>query len=386
MRITHITLKNWRNFKLVDIDVQKRMFVVGPNASGKSNLLDALRFLRDAARVGGGFQQAVESRGGIGRVRCLAARNFNHGRVHIAITLGDEETTNQWRYALDFRAESRGQHRPVVAEERVFHLGNELLVRPDADDRDDEERLTQTALEQVNANSRFRPIADFLTSVRYLHIVPQVVRDPERSGEGTEDPYGGDLLLRMARTPEATRTMRLRSLNKALQVAVPQLDGMELVRDNDGKPHLQARYQHWRVQGARQDERDFSDGTLRLIGLLWAFLEGGKSAGPLLLEEPELSLHASVVRQLPTILSRVQRKGGPQVFLTTPHAAEILANEGIGLDEVVVLFPGSEGTIAQLAADVGNVRELVDTGMNLEEILRPLTEPGAVNDLARLAN
>lgn len=383
MQITHITLKNWRNFKLVDIDVQKRMFVVGPNASGKSNLLDAVRFLRDIARVGGGFQQAVATRGGIGRVRCLAARNYNHGRVHLAITLGNDETTDQWRYTLDFRAESRGLRRPIVAEEWVFQNGHEVLTRPDVDDGVDEERLTQTALEQVNANSAFRVIADFLTSVRYLHVVPQVVRDPERSGSGAEDPYGGDLLLRIARTPEKTRAMRLARLNKALQVAVPQLDAMELVPDVDGKPHLEARYRHWRMQGARQDERDFSDGTLRLIGLLWALLEGGKGAGPLLLEEPELSLHSSVVRQLPTILSRVQRAGGPQVLLTT-HAAELLGDEGIGLDEAVVLFPGEEGTTAQLASSIGDVAELIDTGMNLDEILRPMTEPGTVNDLARL--
>lgn len=384
MQITHLTLKNWRNFKLVDIDVQKRMFVVGPNASGKSNLLDALRFLRDIARVGGGFQQAVESRGGLGRVRCLAARNFNHGRVHLAVTLGDDEMPDQWRYVLDFRAEPKGRHRPIVAEERVFFEGRELLARPDADDVADGERLTQTALEQVNANSQFRAVSDFLTSVRYLHIVPQVVRDPERTVEGIEDPFGGDLLLRMARTPDATRTKRLSRLNRALQVAVPQLDAMELVRDIDGKPHLQGRYLHWRLQGARQDERDFSDGTLRLIGLLWALLESGKAAGPLLLEEPELSLHSSVVRQLPTILSRVQRTGGPQVLLTT-HAAELLGDEGIGLDEAVVLFPGEEGTIAMLAATIDDVSELIDTGMNLDEILRPMTEPGTVNDLSRLA-
>ena len=379
MHITHITLKNWRNFKFVDIDVKKRMFIVGPNASGKSNLLDAVRFLRDVAKVGGGFQQAVATRGGIGRVRCLAARNFNHGRVHLAVTLGDDETPDQWRYALDFRAESRGLRRPIVAEERVFMKGETLLTRPDRDDRADEERLTQTSLEQVNANSQFREIADFCTSVRYLHIVPQVVR----SGEGANDPYGGDLLLRMARTPEKTREARLTRLNRALQVAVPQLDAMELIRDVDGKPHLEARYQHWRIQGARQDERDFSDGTLRLIGLLWALLEGGKTAGPLLLEEPELSLHSSVVRQLPTILSRVQRTGGPQVLLTT-HAAEVLGDEGIGLDEAVVLFPGEEGTTARLASTIDDVAELIDTGMNLDEILRPMTEPGGVNDLARL--
>ncbi|HEV8652922.1 MAG TPA: AAA family ATPase [Actinomycetes bacterium] len=382
MRITYLTLKNWRNFRSVDVDVQERLFIVGPNASGKSNLLDALRFLRDIARVGGGLQEAVTTRGGIPRVRSLAARNFNHGRVQVAISLGTSKEPEEWSYLLDFTAEQRGQHRPVVTQELVRHRGVTVLSRPDDEDRQDEERLTQTALEQVNANREFREVADFLESIRYLHLVPQVVREPDRAGDRTEDPYGGDFLLRVARTPDATRRRRLRRLNDALRLAVPQLDQLELVRDPGGKPHLQARYQHWRVQGARQDERDFSDGTLRLIGLLWSLLEGGKSAGPLLLEEPELSLHASVIRQLPTILSRMQRTGGPQVLLST-HAGEILADEGLGLDETLVLFPGPEGTTALLASEIRDVKEFIDTGMNLEEILRPLTEPQDVNDLPR---
>ncbi|MGH2733704.1 MAG: AAA family ATPase [Actinomycetota bacterium] len=384
MHISHLTLKNWRNFRLVDVDIASRLFIVGPNASGKSNLLDALRFLRDIARVGGGFQQAVSTRGGIQRVRCLAARNFNHGRVQVAVTLGDGDTPDVWTYSLNFTRERRGLHRPIVTEERVSRRGEVILHRPDQDDKKDEDRLTQTALEQVNANRDFRDVADFLSSVRYLHIVPQVVRDPERAGEKAEDPYGGDFLPRIARTPEKTRNQRLKKLNEALRIAVPQLDNLELVRDADGTPHLQARYKHWRSQGAHQDERDFSDGTLRLIGLLWALLESGKAAGPLLLEEPELSLHASVVRQLPTILSRVRRTTGRQVLLST-HAAEVLADEGLALDETVVLIPGEEGTTAKLAAEVRAVHELIGTGMNLDEVLRPVTEPSGINDLARAA-
>ena len=59
MRLTHVTIKNWRNFKQADFDLQDRMLVIGPNASGKSNLLDALRFLGQIASAGGGFQNAV---------------------------------------------------------------------------------------------------------------------------------------------------------------------------------------------------------------------------------------------------------------------------------------------------------------------------------------
>ena len=64
MRFTRLKLENWRNFLTVDVQLQRRVFLVGPNASGKSNVLDALRFLRDIADPqGGGFLAAVTKRG-----------------------------------------------------------------------------------------------------------------------------------------------------------------------------------------------------------------------------------------------------------------------------------------------------------------------------------
>lgn len=65
MFITHLKLKNWRNFRDVDVDFQDITYLMGPNASGKSNFLDVFRFLRDIANPqGGGLQQALNSRGG----------------------------------------------------------------------------------------------------------------------------------------------------------------------------------------------------------------------------------------------------------------------------------------------------------------------------------
>jgi len=71
MRFSKLHLENWRNFTRVDISLQQRMFLIGPNASGKSNLLDVFRFLRDLVRVGGGLEKAVADRGGISHIRSL---------------------------------------------------------------------------------------------------------------------------------------------------------------------------------------------------------------------------------------------------------------------------------------------------------------------------
>ena len=369
MRITHLRLANWRNFRSADLSLRDRVFIVGPNASGKSNLLDAIRFLRDVASSG--FGRAVHSRGGLTRVRCLAARNYNRGHVTLAVGIGDDDHPEMWRYELTFKSEGRGQRRPIIQKEQVIANGEVILERPDERDLNDPELLIQTHLEQVTANKEFRDIAGFLASVRYLHLVPQFVRQPERVATVDNDPFGTDFLIQLAKTNNRTRDKRLKTINKSLQIAVPQLDRLELIQDEIGKWHLQGRYDHWRPHPAFQDERDFSDGTLRLIGLLWALQE---KKGPVLLEEPELSLHTEVVRWIPPLVFSAQRESKSQVILTT-HSPEMLGEEGIDPGEVVLLQPGPDGTIATTADLNDQVNKVVKMGLPIRDAIIPLSQP-----------
>ena len=367
LRFTRIQLENWRNFVRIETELQRRVLLVGPNASGKSNFLDVFRFLHDIVAVGGGLEEAARKRFGLSKLRSLAARNPSD--VVIEVDLASIDTTATWAYEL--RLTQDKQHRPAIKRERVAKNGADLFVRPDATDRSDPERLTQTYLQQVNVNREFRAIADFFGTIRYLHIVPQLVREPDRSVGRRNDPYGGDFLERVAATPERTLRMRLRRISRALHVAVPQLKELELSRDSRGTPHVRGRYEHWRPQGAWQTEEQFSDGTLRLLGLLWAVLDGH---GPLLLEEPELSLHPDVVRHVPQMLARMQRQTGRQIILST-HSTDMLTDEGIGLDEVLLLIPGAEGTDVRPAQAFGEVKALLDGGATLADAVIPITRP-----------
>jgi predicted ATPase len=373
-QITRIALRNWRNFRDADVAMQRRAFLIGPNASGKSNFLDSLRFLHHIVAVGGGFQEAVNYRHGVSSLRCLAARRYSD--IEIDVHLADQRSGTKWRYELSFSQDNR--QRPVLKREIVVVDGKTVMVRPDDQDHVDEERLTQTYLEQVNANRDFREIAEFFGSIRYLHLVPQLVREPDRSIGRTGDPYGGDFLEQIGLTNERTRKARLARIRDALRVAVPQLSELEWVRDDRGAPHLRGRYEHWRPQGAWQTEDEFSDGTLRLLGLLWATLDGG---GPLLLEEPELSLHPDVVRTIPQMFDRVQRRTGRQIIVST-HSQDLLADEGIGLDEVILLEPGPEGTSLRSAAALADVEILMKGGVSLGEAVLPRTRPKDVQQLS----
>ena len=102
MIISKIELFNWKNFHRCEVGVQERCFVVGANAAGKSNFIDALRFLRDVAKQGGGLQTAVRVRGGITKIRCLAAREQSN--VKLAIELSESDSRELcWHYELNLR-------------------------------------------------------------------------------------------------------------------------------------------------------------------------------------------------------------------------------------------------------------------------------------------
>lgn len=369
MNFKHLRLENWRNFSKVDTALQRRAFLVGPNASGKSNLLDALRFLRDVADVQGGFQQALHTRGGVSQIRSLHARRYPNVAVEVEVEL---ESDSLWTYRLEFSQDNN--RRPVVKREVVLLNGKVLLERPDTEDKQDVNRLSQTHLEQVNANKAFRVLAEFFAQVRYLHLVPQLVREPDRSIGKERDPFGGDFLEQLAklqRTRKTTFDSRLKRIQQALKVAVPQLKELTLDRDERGVPHLKGLYEHWRPKAGWQNEDQLSDGTLRLMGLLWGLLDG---SAPLLLEEPELSLHTEVVRHIPQMMLRLGRKSGRQIIIST-HSAELLSDEGIDPGEVLLLAPGKEGTNIITAESDAQISLLLEGGLTMAEAVLPRTAP-----------
>ncbi len=376
MNISQIDLFSWKNFRKVNVSIPERVFLVGPNASGKSNFLDALRFLRDLAIPGGGLQKAVEERGGVSKIRCLAARQDPD--VGITVTLSNSGS-HTWKYEIKFNQETRGYRRPILVREAVYSGDSLILERPDREDQSDRERLTQTALEQINQNAQFREIAQFFEKISYLHLVPQIIRGSRDWAALSKraEAYGYNFLDRMAKTPEKTRQARLRRILKALQVAVPQLESLSLKNDEHGMPHLVGSYTHWRQKPAKQNEESFSDGTLRLIGLLWSLQEG---EGPLLLEEPELSLHSGVVRRLPGLIHRIQREKKRQVFIST-HSFELLSDEGIGGDEILMLIPGQEGTQIRSAASHPEIRAVLEAGLTAADAVLPHTEPENIQQL-----
>ena len=383
MLISRIRLKNWRNFKKVEVSLRERVYIIGPNASGKSNFLDVIRFLRDVANPkGGGLQKAVQDRGGITKLRCLLARK--DPEISIEIELSERiDSDADWLYTLAFRNEGKGKQRLLVSKEKVINLQTDttLFTRPNSKDKLDVDRLTQTHLEQINTNKEFRQVAEFFSNVTYLHLVPQLLKYAEQFGgyRIENDPFGQAFLERIAKTTEKTQNSRLSKINDVLKICVPNMRNLRFKRDDvTGTPHLEALYEHWRPDAGWQREDQFSDGTLRLLGIMWTLLEGDSL---LLLEEPELSLNEDIVRQIHKLIWKMQRlaKYRRQVFITT-HSEALLQDASIDPHEVVRLEPTKDGTLAHETSDEDAA--LVAAGYTVADVLLPKTNPSQIKQLS----
>ena len=178
---------------------------------------------------------------------------------------------------MAFKAEGKGAQRVLISKEEVWRGKVCLLQRPNDDDKKDIARLTQTHLEQIQTNQEFRTIVEFFSAINYLHLVPQLLKFSDEIGGRRleDDPFGQGFLERIAKSTPKVRDSRLKKIRDALQKAVPQFAELEFEKEeSSGRPHLKARYKHHRPHAGWQREDQFSDGTLRLIGLLWSLLEG----------------------------------------------------------------------------------------------------------------
>ena len=364
MIIKRLIAQNWRNFQHIDVQLSERQFIVGPPASGKSNLLDIFRCLREIAAAAGGFQNAIAARGGTAQLRCFTAQPDAAIalELHLAPNAAAPAT---WRYAIGF-----GQVPPTLTHEQVWQGDKLLLARPTAEDEKTPERLTRSVLES-NSEAPYSELTHFFQAITELQLSPKLPHFPDGIQQDTAannaNGQGVNALLeRIASADEETRRARLKTIEVGLTLAVPQFAQLAFIRDAvTGHPHLQARYSHWPPQAGWQREDRFSDGTLRLIGLLWALLE---SDSVLLLEEPEHSLNPEIVSQFAPIFWGMQARKEQQVLIST-QSDVMLAEPGIDSTEVLMLTPTETGTTAKLAADIEDVQVLLNAGLTAGEVV-----------------
>lgn len=318
MKLAHVELWNWRNFAHVEFDLSTRLFVVGPNASGKSNLLDALRFVSDVARTG--LRGAAERRGGM-----QALSNGANG-------------TGPARLAFSFEA---------GPERRTYELDLSTDLAADAGSQD---------------------IRDYFTGIHSIH--PNPVRMLEH---GPYDECGTGFTRHAASLPNTVLERAIARIRPVLAAIVPEVPCLSHVRigANDDivfyndDPGARGAFTHMR----------FSEGTLRLLGILFELATLPKNASLVLIETPELHMQASVVRSMPDFFAAVAADSGVQMVFTT-HSPELLVNELIRPDQVLLLEPGASGSTGTPLSESTDprIRASIEGGFPMSEVFQSMNQ------------
>ena len=129
MAIKRIKVSNFKSFDAVDLELSKFNVVIGANASGKSNLIQIFKFLRDLTNFG--LDNAISMQGGIEYLRNLnigSTKNFSieitcdtresYGVAEEKFTVEGYEAT--YGFALKFTGVSRFE----VIEEKFLQKCN----------------------------------------------------------------------------------------------------------------------------------------------------------------------------------------------------------------------------------------------------------------------
>lgn len=333
MFITRLKLHNWRNFVDVDVPLRERTFIVGPNASGKSNLLDAILFLRDAVRADGGLATALECRGGFDSVRSHHAPNERMTAIELELDDDPWPERAEWRYTLRMAEDSSAPGGAgLVCEE--LRLRGEVCLR------------SQNGRRSIG-DSRMDQIIHTLASVRYLDS-----RDHKA------------IVQQMADAGAVERERTLARICEALWPLVPQITSLQIARDNATQGlKLVATHEVWR-EGQPHDPQ-FSDGTWALIAILWSLLSAD---GPLLIEHPENSLPSEIQHHLTWAFVRFDDPPHRQVIATT-HSFGLVLDEGVAPEEVLTVRPTLDGSMVASGVEDASAVAIAQAGGSAGEIL-----------------
>lgn len=365
--IKHLRVSNFRSLgQDVDIELGPLTALVGQNGSGKSNVVDVLRFLSDAMRLG--LEGAVTKRHGIAAVRRWSSgRPFNLSidleieqddglRAEYGFTLKGETTAE---YGV--KSEMANIRRGSFLEDSFIH--NEYRIeegewikwprdlRPRVD-------TLNLALPLLGGDERFRVLADELRSIAIYSIFPDVLREPQKYDPAKPMNEHGGNWVSILKDPVSWKSDLLAALGKL----TGDIEDLE-IRSTGG--YLIAMFKH-SGNGKKKkwfDAAQESDGTLRVAGILTALLQDPSL--PLIgIEEPELTVHPGALPLLCDFIRQASRSS--QVILTT-HSPELL--DLLTAEELRVV-ERSDGVTSVAPLDEDQRHLVRDHLMTLGEVLR----------------
>ena len=393
--ITSLRLRNFKNFADETLRAGPFTVIVGANASGKSNIRDAFRFLHGIGRgytlaeiiggkYGAGGQIEWEPiRGAAKELVRFGAAAFS---IEVTFALADKRAAS---YQISVRLDEKDRNgfrttfETLKVGYRTVYTSHPTYPDP-VREQDDEANLLlrmektgaqrkygnriavrwdQPALTQLN---NFRhvirahkdiagQVSELLGHCRFLDPAPDLMRRPSFPGQTVLGDSGENLptVLQEICADEERKNV----LSEWVRELTP-MDVASFEFPRDPTTGLVQLVIH-ETSGRRISAYSASDGTLRFLAMLAALLDKDP-ARLYLFEEIDNGIHPARLHLLVDLIERQTAKGSVQV-VTTTHSPELLSivnDDTFGNMSVVCRLENTDDAIIRPVSELRNARKL----------------------------
>ena len=388
--ITSLRLVNFKNFADETLRVGPFTIIVGANASGKSNVRDAFRFLHGIGRGytlaeimggkygAGGQLEWAAIRGAsneivrFGKRRLLLRVDVGNLRYSIVVSPNSNRRDGfrvigecLRRSGTSIFTSHPGPGDPVNDQDDETHLllrmaktgeqrkyGQRIAVRPD------QPALTQIAEDKrvVRNHKRYaEQVIRTLARIRFLDLEPNLMRQAAFPGQTVLGDSGENLptaLREVCDDPKRGETLAAWTR----ELTPMDVVGFEFPADEvTGRIQLVIREKNDRAVSAY----GASDGTLRFLAMLTALL-GSSRAGAYFFEEIDNGIHPSRQSLLLDLIEKQTARNGTQVITTThsPAVLDLISDTTFHNTSVVYRDEDSADAVIRPVAELPNATGL----------------------------
>ncbi|MFK0735642.1 MAG: AAA family ATPase [Gloeotrichia echinulata GP01] len=391
--LKQLILENWKSFRYAELPLDPLTVLIGTNASGKSNVVEALEFLKriaqganiDAALAGDKILPSI--RGGVDWAALKPETQFTLK----ALVAGEDDQTD-YLYVMQITTIpevfliEKYIERKVILNETKIHIErytlksiipidprifidysdleyNNLLLESDDGKIIDSHDATQIYLPLKNKAIKFT--FDSLKNILILDPIPSKMREYSRLSDTLESD-ASNIAGVLAALPDDQKT-EIESTLSAYLKELPEGDIQKVWAEKVGRLGTDAMLyceEEWKPgQITEIDARSMSDGTLRFLAIITALLTRPEGS-QIVIEEIDNGLHPSRAQLLVSILREIGTKRKIDILLTTHNPALLDALGPEIVPFVVVAHRDSETGESKLTLleDIENLPLLLASG------------------------
>ncbi|MGD9855927.1 MAG: AAA family ATPase [Planctomycetaceae bacterium] len=370
--LNRVRIRNYKSITECDVKLGRLTLLVGRNGAGKSNFLDALRFVAESLETS--VDHAIKSRGGVAAVRRISTGHPRNFRIELEVHLASEcaefefEIGSQPKGGFIVKAERLRistysgalRHEYTIEDGAIVHSTAETLPVPASD---------RLFLVVASGLREFRPVYDSLLSMGFYNLNPDQIKEVQK-------PDAGELLRRdgsnlasvVARLAEDRPQVKAR-IQEYLQQIVPEIVDFQRVPVG----HHETLEFRQKVTGSEHPWRFYagsmSDGTLRTLGILVAAMQLAERTDPISLvgiEEPETALHPAASGAL---MDALREAAATTQVVATTHSPDLLDRFDPDSDTLLSVV-SSEGTTRIGPTDDASLEAIRDHLYTAGELLR----------------